>query len=255
MGGEKIVNRFLAVVAFAALSASTASAADMVAPIAGSAYDWSGFYVGGHLGVANGDITATDVTEPNGGFFTDAVPAGTEGFDFNKAGVAGGIHAGAQWQWGQFVLGGEATWTATGTRKTITSPYFPDSDTETAKISNYATVVGRVGYAFDRVLIYAKAGYAGGKVDFRARDNDALVTYEKNEWQNGYALGAGIDYAVTNNLSLGVDYTHIDLGHKTSTGNNVFDDGSLGANPETYRTVAKVDAVMARLTYKFGMGQ
>ncbi|WP_245521049.1 MULTISPECIES: hypothetical protein [unclassified Mesorhizobium] len=56
-------------------------------------------------------------------------------------------------------------------------------------------------------------------------------------------------------LSLGVDYTHIDLGHKTSTGNNVFDNGSLGANPETYRTDAKVDAVMARLTYKFGMGQ
>lgn len=56
----------------------------------------------------------------------------------------------AQWQWGQWVLGGETTWTATGIRKTITSPYFPDSDTETAKISSYATVVGRVGYAFDR---------------------------------------------------------------------------------------------------------
>ncbi|RUX34238.1 porin family protein, partial [Mesorhizobium sp. M7A.F.Ca.CA.002.09.1.1] len=121
MGWEKYVNRFLAVLAVAALSASTASAADMLAPVAGSAYDWSGLYVGGHLGVANGDITATDMTEPNGGFFTDLVPAGTEGFDFNKAGVAGGIHAGAQWQWGQFILGGEATWTATGIRKTITS--------------------------------------------------------------------------------------------------------------------------------------
>ncbi|TIW82839.1 MAG: porin family protein, partial [Mesorhizobium sp.] len=54
MGWEKIVNRYLAVIAIAALSASTASAADIVAPIAGSAYDWSGFYVGGHLGVANG---------------------------------------------------------------------------------------------------------------------------------------------------------------------------------------------------------
>jgi outer membrane immunogenic protein len=51
-----------------------------------------------------------------------------------------------------------------------------------------------------------------------------------------------------------VDYTHIDLGHKTSTGHNVFDDGTLGFNPETYRTKARVDAVMARLTYKFDMG-
>jgi outer membrane immunogenic protein len=158
LGWEKYVHKFLAVLTVAVLSTSAASAADMVAPIAGSTYDWSGFYVGGHLGFANGDITATDMTEPSGGFFTELVPAGTEGFDFNKGAVAGGIHAGAQWQWGQWVLGGEATWTATGIRKTITSPYFPDTDTETAKISNYATVVGRVGYAFDRVLIYAKAG-------------------------------------------------------------------------------------------------
>lgn len=68
-------------------------------------------------------------------------------------------------------------------------------------------------------------------------------------------IGAGVDCALTNNLSLGVDYTHVDLGHKTSTGNNVFDNGTLGANRETYRTKARVDAVMARLTYKFGMDQ
>ena len=68
-----------------------------------------------------------------------------------------------------------------------------------------------MGYAFDRVMIYAKGGYAGGKVGFKARDNDALVTYEQNEWHNGYALGAGVDYALTDKLSLGVDYTHIDL--------------------------------------------
>ncbi|MER8848874.1 MULTISPECIES: outer membrane protein [Mesorhizobium] len=176
-------------------------------------------------GAANGDITATDA------------------------------HIGAQYQWNQIVLGGEATWTATGIKKTIVSPYFPDSDTETGKISNYVTAVGRIGYAFDRVLIYATAGYAGGKVKFTARDNDALVTYEKNDWQSGYALGAGIDYAITDNLSPGVDYTHIDLGSKTSCGNNVFDDGTIGVNPETYRTDAKVDAVMARATYKFGTGQ
>ena len=246
------MKRLLAIIALAGLSATAASAADMAAPVAGSAYDWSGFYVGAHIGVANGNINATDVTQPNGGFFTDLVPAGTEGFDFRNANIAGGVHVGAQYQWQQFVLGGEATWTATGIRKEIVSPYFPDSDTETGKIQHYATVVGKIGYAFDRVLIYAKGGYAGGKVGFTARDNDALVTYEQNEWHNGYALGLGIDYALTDRLSLGVDYTHVDLGSKTSTGSNVFDDGSLGANPETYETKARVDAVMARLSYKFG---
>jgi outer membrane immunogenic protein len=92
------VKRLLAIIALAGLSATAASAADMAAPVAGSAYDWSGFYVGAHIGVANGNITATDVTQPNGGFFTDLVPAGTEGFDFRNANIAGGVHVGAQYQ-------------------------------------------------------------------------------------------------------------------------------------------------------------
>ncbi|MEZ2332124.1 outer membrane protein [Mesorhizobium sp. RCC_202] len=246
------MKRLIAIAALAGLGATAASAADMTGPVAGSAYDWSGFYVGGHIGFANGNVRATDVTQPNGGFFTDLVPAGTEGFGFRDTNIAGGAHVGWQHQWDQFVLGGEASWTFTGIDKTIVSPYFPDSDTETGKIQHYATVVGKVGYAFDRFMIYAKGGYAGGKVGFKARDNDALVTYEQNEWHNGYAVGAGIDYALTDKVILGVDYTHIDLGSKTSTGNNVFDDGSLGANPETYKVKARADAVMARLTYKFG---
>jgi len=246
------VKRLIAIAALAGLSATAASAADMTGPVAGSAYDWSGFYAGGHIGAANSHIRATDVQQPSGGFFTDLVPAGTEGFSFSDTNIAGGVHAGYQFQSGQFVFGGEATWTFTGIDKTITSPYFPDSDTETGKLKHYATVVGRVGYAFDQFLVYAKGGYAGGEVGFRARDNDALVTYEQNDWHNGYAVGVGIDYALTDKLVLGVDYTHIDLGSKTGTGPNVFDNGSLGSNPETFKIKARADVVMARLSYKFG---
>ena len=250
------MKRFIAVAALAGLSATAASAADMAGPVAGSAYDWSGFYVGAHIGVANGHIKATDAQQPDGGFYTDTGGAGST-FNFNDTNVAGGAHIGYQAQWNQFVLGGEATWTATGIDKTITSPYFPLSDTETGKLKHYATVVGRVGYAFDRFMVYAKGGYAGGEVSFRAYDCCTLaqgVGYEQSGWQNGYAVGAGIDYALTDKLVLGVDYTHIDLGSKTRTGNNVFADGSLGSNPETFKVKARADAVMARLTYKFGAG-
>lgn len=95
----------------------------------------------------------------------------------------------------------------------------------------------------------------GGEVSFRAHDCCSLaqgVSYEQSGWQNGYAVGAGIDYALTDKLILGVDYTHIDLGSKTGTGSNVFDDGSLGSNPETFKVKARADVVMARLSYKFG---
>lgn len=249
------MKRLLGMVALAVLGVTAAaSAQEMTGPVAGSAYDWSGFYAGAQIGVADGHITATDV-RPGGGFYTDIVPPGGTNFGFNDTNVAGGAQIGAQYQWQQFVLGGEATWTATGIDKTIISPYFPDSDTETGKIKHYATVVGRVGYAFDRFMVYAKGGYAGGEVGFKARDCCSLatgVTYEQSAWQNGYAVGAGVDYALTNSLVLGVDYTHIDLGSKTSTGNNVLDDGSLGVNPEHFRTKATADVVMATLSYKFG---
>lgn len=237
---------------------SSAQAADLPArmytkaPPVAAAYNWAGFYAGLHLGVANGNVTATDITPPNGGFFTDLVPAGTEGFDFRNASLAGGVHVGAQYQWQQVVLGAEAGWTGTEIKQTITSPYFPASDTETGKIENLVTVVGRIGYAFDHVLVYAKGGYAGGEVGFKARDNAALVTYQQKLWQNGYAIGGGFDYAITNSLILGIDYTHIGLGSAQTTGNNVFDSGALGVNPETYRTKARVDMVMAKLSYKFG---
>jgi outer membrane immunogenic protein len=236
-----------------------ATAADMAprytkappSPVA-VAYNWTGFYIGGHVGAARDDLFALDVTPPLGGFFTDLVPAGTEGFQFRKTGFAGGVHGGGQMQWQQFVFGVEASWTALDVKQTIISPYFPATDTETGKVDNLVMVVGRVGYAFDRVMLYAKGGYAGGDVDFRARDNAALVTYQRKLWQNGYAIGGGLEYALLANVILGVDYTHVKLDAATSTGPNVFDGGGLGANPETYRTDAKIDMLTARLSYKFG---
>jgi outer membrane immunogenic protein len=233
---------------------SSAFAADMpvkARPIAPAVYDWSGIYAGGNVGAAWDSLRALDVTQPSGGFFTDLVPAGTEGFDLNKTGIAGGFQLGAQKQWGSFVLGAEATYSLMDLEQTITSPYFPASDTETGKVQHLVTAVARVGYAFDRMMVYAKGGYAGGRVEFKARDNVAGVTYEQKLWQNGFALGAGLEYALTNSIILGVDYSHVDLGKDTSTGPNVLDAGGIGAFPETYETKAKIDLVTARVSYKF----
>jgi len=244
------MNKFFAALALAGISTTGASAAGMTdsTPVT----NWTGFYAGVDLGAANGRLTATDMQQPSGGFFTDLVPAGTEGFDFNNTSVVGGLHAGTQYQFQHFVVGGELSFAASGINDKITSPYFPDSDTETGTIKSFGTAVGRIGYAFDRFMIYAKAGYAGGDVGFRARDNSALVTYQQTNWQSGYALGAGLDYAMTDSMTLGVDYTHVDLGSAQTTGPNVYDSGALGSNPETFRTSATADVLVGRLSFKFG---
>lgn len=248
LSAETTLNKTLALMIFcAAAIASTASPGQEA-----SSYDWSGFYAGFHFGAARGSLKATDYTQPSGGFFTDLVPAGTEGFAFLDTNVAGGVHIGAQYQANQLVLGAEGTYDATAIKQAIVSPYFPDSDILTGSLTHYVTAVGRIGVTVDRLMIYGKAGYAGGEMNFKARDNDSLVTYDETTWHNGYAIGAGIEYAIADNVTLGLDYTHVDLGVAEHTGPNVFDDGSLGKNPETYRTSVTADAITARLSFKFG---
>jgi len=251
-------NAVAAVAVFFGFGLSTAIAADLLsrneplmAPIPAAPFSWTGFYAGLHAGAAHGRINALDVRQPNGGFYTDLVPAGTEGFGFGRTSLAAGGHAGAQYQWQQFVVGVEASWTWTDVRQTIVSPYFPASDIETGRLRDVLQIVGRVGFAFDRFLIYAKGGFASGEVGFRARDNQALFTYTQNNRQYGYVLGAGFDYAFTNNWIFGLDYAHIQLGAKTGTGNNIRDDGVIGVNPEFYRTKASADMVTARISYRF----
>ena len=89
-----------------------------------------------------------------------------------------------------------------------------------------------------------KAGWAGGDVDFAARSTVGGTLYSQTAWQSGWAGGAGVEYAFNKWLRAGFDYTHIDLGSATVRGVRAINPGN-----ETYRTNAKLDAVMARLSF------
>ena len=132
------------------------------------------------------------------------------------------------------------------------SPFFPASDRETGRIEDLVTVVGRLGYAWDRWMVYGKGGYAGGNVSFFAQDTVNLVTYSQKSWQSGYAVGAGLEYAINNWVRVGIDYTHIDLDRTTKSGRNVLAGGALG-NVDSFRTDATVDMIMARLNLAYSI--
>ena len=87
------------------------------------------------------------------------------------------------------------------------------------------TVRGRVGYAFDRVMPYVTGGYAGG--------NEKITTSTGNSsgWRNGYALGGGVDYAITNNVSARVEGLYVGLENK-----NVSTLGKVGNDIGLIRT-------------------
>jgi opacity protein-like surface antigen len=184
----------------------TASAADVPvkAPVhnvatAPPVYDWTGFYVGAHIGGAWSDITLTD---------------NNLGASWNPggAGFIGGGQAGYNWQTGRFLFGIEADFdwsTFEGTTGPVSTPL--GMVQASASKDWMTTVAARVGVTQDRWLVYGKLG--GGW----ARDNAALnvvnggAIWTGSHTNNGWLAGAGIEYAFANNWTGKLEYDYLGL--------------------------------------------
>jgi outer membrane immunogenic protein len=112
---------------------------------------------------------------------------------------------GANWQTGPWVLGleGDVDWT--NIRGSFANAACP-AGCET-KNTWLATVRGRAGYAFDRVLPYVTGGLAVGDVHATATGFGS-----QSETRTGWTVGAGIEGAFAQNWSAKVEYLYVDLG-------------------------------------------
>jgi outer membrane immunogenic protein len=202
-------------------------------------YDWSGIYFGGHIGGAGVDLTAIDEID---GFFT--IPPG-DTFSFEAESVIGGVQLGYQKQFGAWVLGAEVSGSFLDAGEKIASPFAPAFDTAEMNVESTITVMARLGYAFDRWMVYAKAGYAGASVQLDLFSDDPRIpppdSYTQRDWLHGYAIGAGVEYALTNNVRIGLDYVFMDFDATTGSGLT-----ALGF-AERYTLDAEVHALAFRL--------
>ena len=191
------LNAHLAALAVAGTLGTAAHAADLPGRMAPPApavaavpvFTWTGFYVGVNAGY--GWNTNDD----------DVVINGTTYEVDDEGGFVGGGQIGYNYQIGSFVVGLE------------TDLQYADigGDNDFAGISNgddddgnwFGTVRARAGYAFDRALIYATGGLAYGKISngFSASDDTSV----------GWTLGAGVEYAFTNNLTAKVEGLYVNL--------------------------------------------
>ena len=150
-------------VGLAAMLAGPAMAADMpVAPPPPPVvyYDWSGAYIGFNAGgvwnETNRNFLVGGAVNPN--------------FSTNDSDGIFGFHAGAQWQWGAWVLGVEAALSGCFKEclsQTGTLPVNAGFDRNTSaqhKLTNLFTVGPRLGYAWDRLMIFATGGYASANL-------------------------------------------------------------------------------------------
>jgi outer membrane immunogenic protein len=263
----------LSSVALLGLSAS-AFAADLPsrrapAPafVAAPVFTWTGFYVGVNLGYGWG----------NNDNDTIVVPAGTPGFgpagatavfgDSDNDGVLGGAQIGYNWQTGMFVFGIEADIQAAdmggGSRGValVTAGAAPAGFTFARTgggLDWFGTVRARAGIAFDRTLVYATGGWAFGGGD----DNSCggvfaagVVGCGDDDTRSGWALGGGVEYAFTNNLTLGVEGLYVNLERGNNNGLFV---GTTAAGAAVFAPVAfrssdddDFGLVRAKLNWKF----
>lgn len=207
----------VALLAATTLGVGAAAAADLPgkAPMysPASVFSWTGLYVGANAGYgwASGSSTIT----PSGG-------GGSLSGSGNLNGFIGGGQVGYNWQTGNVVLGLEADFQGSAQKKTTTIGCDAGCTlTETDGIDWFGTARGRIGYAFDRFMVYGTGGAAwtsaSDKLDIAARGATAnLLSVSGNKV--GWTLGGGAEWMMWDHWSAKLEYLYIRTSNLTGTG-------------------------------------
>ena len=205
----------ICLLAAALLAGSAAMAADLpkyppMAPFAPVArtFDWTGFYAGGHVGYTWGRDTTFEYLSAKG-----ALIGGP--FRFHGNGFLGGIHAGGNIQYGMLVAGIEADFDATGIRGGFfdaPKPPFNPGGLVRMRINTQGSLRGRLGLALDRLLIYGTGGFALEDIKYTYNNPTSGVTDKTSGARNGYTIGGGLEYAVTDHLTTSIEYRYSNFG-------------------------------------------
>jgi outer membrane immunogenic protein len=264
------VKKFLLSTAALVAFGSMAHAADlprktvpvMVAPV--PLFTWTGFYVGLNGGYGFGDGNTQTVGTPL--FQTLIAPGIVPGALNTKAdGFIGGAQIGYNVQFGAVVAGLEADLQFADMKKTASFIGLPVLGTQlntstSSEMEYFGTVRARLGFTpVDRLLVYATGGLAYGEIKTSSSvigvQAPALAwSGSDSEMKFGWTVGAGLEYAITNNLTVKGEYLYYDLGNTSvSALGNAAVRGVAALNGIDYisRTENRGSIVRAGINYKF----
>jgi outer membrane immunogenic protein len=191
------------------------------------AFDWTGFYVGAQIGYAWAQADST-------------FNAGFPSLDYDADGVVGGVHVGYNAQFNQIVVGLEGDLEASSVSGDDAAGGGLGSYSE-AELNWQGSIRARLGYAFDNVLPYITGGVAFGDWDLSAAAPTVLGTVDSSETLVGWTIGAGVEYAFTQNVTARVEYRYTDYGDENvAIGNGLTNNVDLDSH-----------AVRVGISYKF----
>jgi len=239
-------------------------------------FTWTGVYVGGQIGYGWGQNNVSF-----GDNFGDY-----NAFNYTSQGVIGGAHIGYNLQLSQFVIGLEGDVDGTSLGKSYSGPLaFGSSFVGSGFLANpipgninvnvhhniEGSIRGRIGYAWDRVLLYATGGVAFGGFSGNVSGNFPGGTYltpdgeggfigtpfspfggsaSASQTRVGWTVGGGIEYAVTNNWSVRAEYRYTAFGHSTVYANSFYAP-ILGASGAYLNRNFNENRVQVGFSYKF----
>lgn len=189
-------------------------------------YNWTGFYIGGHLG---GAFPGDNNLEGSGGRFLGGVQGG---FDYQFA---------PNW-----VVGAEAeySWLTNGNHGVS----FPGNTLVTGTNDQLGSVTGRFGYTWGPALLYAKGGYAwrdSPNIGVSVAGAPVAFTTDATH-RDGWTVGTGLEYMFAPNWSAKAEYQYYNFGSTTFTSGPPVIAGSRFHDDE--------HSVKLGVNYRFGWG-
>lgn len=225
-----------------------------------TAFSWTGLYAGLHVGYGfGGEQNVSTVGQLGPNIANIATGARPGSVDLDRNGFIGGAQIGYNWQIGSIVYGLETDISYTDLKdiRAIVTPQIntglAQSNLLNTELKYLGTARARLGYAFDRTLVYATGGLAYGEVensfDMLAPTGIRQFAGTKSDTKFGYTVGAGIEYAITNTISFKAEYLYYDLGKTKINVAAIPGTGVAGGYTATFRGDGHI--VRTGVNYKF----
>jgi len=170
-------------------------------------FTWTGFYAGAHIGVG----------------WSDGDGSG------NSSGFVGGGQVGFNYQINQWVLGLEADIAGTTIGDSVSVAVPGAVVTGSGSLDWVSTLAPRIGYAFDRWLVYGKFGGAWAHGSGSVSVNGIQVV-SVDQTVSGWVLGVGTEYALRDNWTAKIEYNMMDFGSDGPFADNKFHVFKAGLN-------------------------